>query len=254
MKKLLLLFAAIAAYGQTASISDTLTSSVGGAAWTGRITVALNAPGSAQPLYSGTTSLAGWQYVLCVGVTGADCSAETAAGSIALTLYTNSAITPSGTSYAARYQPTKGAAWAETWVVSSGNTKLYQIRATTVPTPTTTVIASQIAGSGATSGQALVWNGSAWAPATVGTVYTASAVIDAVAVPDGTCVLDSTAVTVTGAAHGGRPTLGSSYQPPEGVHVIAKVTGPNTMKVEICNVSGASYNPASATYYFGVTL
>jgi hypothetical protein len=85
-----------------------------------------------------------------------------------------------------------------------------------------------------------------------GTVYTATAVIDLVPVPDGTCVLDSTAVTVTGAALGGRPTIGASFQPPEGVQLIAKVTGPNSMKVEICNHSGGSYNATSATYYFGV--
>lgn len=83
--------------------------------------------------------------------------------------------------------------------------------------------------------------------------YRASAVIDVAAVPDGTCKLDTTAVTVTGAALGGRPTVGASYQPPEGVSMIAKVTGPNSMKIEICNWSGASYDPASATYFFGVT-
>lgn len=85
------------------------------------------------------------------------------------------------------------------------------------------------------------------------TTYTASAVIDVIAVPDGACVLDTTAVTVTGAALGGRPTLGSSIAWPEGIKIEAKVTGPNTMKLEICNHSGANYNPASATYYFGVT-
>lgn len=86
-----------------------------------------------------------------------------------------------------------------------------------------------------------------------GITYTATATIDIAAVPDGTCRLDSTAVTVTGAALGGRPTIGASFQPPEGIHLSVKVTGPNSMKVEICNWSGASYDPASATYYFGVT-
>lgn len=71
MRKIALFFlAALAAHAQTATISDTLTAAVGGGNWTGRITVTLNATGSAQPLYSGTTSLAGWSATYCVGVTG----------------------------------------------------------------------------------------------------------------------------------------------------------------------------------------
>lgn len=100
--------------------------------------------------------------------------------------------------------------------------------------------------------------GTTWLPAgdgsaAGGTTYTGSAVIDAINTPDGTCVLDTTAVTVTGAALGGRPTVGSSVAWPEGIKIEAKVIGPNSVKLEICNHSGASYNPASATYYFGVT-
>jgi len=135
----------LAAHAQTATISDTITASVGGGNWTGRVTVTLNSPGSAQPLYSGTTSLAGWSATYCVGVTGGDCTATTAAGAFAATLYTNDTITPAGTSYSARFQPTRGPQWSETWTVSAGNTKLYQIRATTVPTPTTTFTAGQLA-------------------------------------------------------------------------------------------------------------
>lgn len=144
MRFFLTFFLAIAAHAQTATISDTLTSAVGGGNWTGRVTVSLNAPGSAQPLYSGTTSLAGWSATYCVGVTGSDCTATTAAGVITATLYTNDAITPAGTSYSARFQPTRGPQWSETWTVSAGDTKLYQIRATTVPTPTTTFTAGQV--------------------------------------------------------------------------------------------------------------
>jgi hypothetical protein len=220
----------MAAYSQTAAISDTLYGAPGGALWTGRIVVALNSPATAQPLYSGSTSLAGFSITLCVGTTGTDCTTTTAAGVVTATLYTNSAITPAGTSYGARFAPTRGAGWAETWVVGGGHTTLLQIRSTTVPTPTVMIALSQISG-----------------------YYTASAVIDAGSTPDGTCKLDATAVTVTNAALGGKPTLGASYQPPEGVKIEAKVTGPNSMKLEICNHSGAAYDPASATYYFGVT-
>ena len=90
------------------------------------------------------------------------------------------------------------------------------------------------------------------APVPVGVIYTASATIDPAAVVDGACVLDTTAVSVTGASLGGRTTVGVTVQPPEGVQVFAKVTGPNSVKLEICNFSGATYNPPSAIYYFGV--
>jgi hypothetical protein len=152
-----LLFVA-ALHAQTATISDAITSSVGGAAWTGRIVVTLNAPGSAQPLYSGTTSLAGWSYTLCLGVTGGDCSAQLSAGVVTITLYTNSAITPAGTSYSARFTPSRGTGWLETWDVTAGDTKLYQIRATTVPSPTVMFTLSQLNGGGATDGQCLVYD------------------------------------------------------------------------------------------------
>jgi len=253
MKPILaLLLLALPAFAQTATISDTLVSVVGGEAWTGYITVQLNSPSSAQPLYSGSQSLAGWRAVLCVGVARADCSVTTAAGAVSVVLYTNSAITPAGTSYAAIYQPTKGDRWNEVWVVAAGQTKLNQIRSTTTPTPATVISIGQISTAGATSGQGLIYNGSTVAWGSIGAEFTASAVIDLSPVVDGGCVLDGTAVTVTGAALGGRPTIGSSYQPPAGVHLFAKVTGPNSMRVEVCNLSGSSYDAGSATYYFGV--
>ena len=103
MKKLLLFLGALAAYGQTVSLSDTLTNAVGGGSFTGRVTVTLNSPGNASPLYYSTTSLTGWQSVYCIGVTGADCTTTTSAGTFAATLYANSTITPAGTSYSARF-------------------------------------------------------------------------------------------------------------------------------------------------------
>jgi len=57
---------ALALQAQQVTISDTLTNTPGGDAWTGTITVRLNSPGRA---YYSTTSLSGWQYVLCVGGT-----------------------------------------------------------------------------------------------------------------------------------------------------------------------------------------
>jgi hypothetical protein len=167
MKKYLVFLGALAAYGQTVSLSDTLTNAVGGGSFTGRITVTLNAPASAQPLYYSTTSLTGWQAVYCIGVTGADCTATTNAGTFSATLYANSTITPAGTSYAARFTPAKGSPWSETWVVTPSTTTLRQVRSTTVPTPTTTFGLGQLAAGGATAGQYLRYTGSAWAPATL---------------------------------------------------------------------------------------
>jgi hypothetical protein len=163
MKKLLMFLGALATYGQTVSLSDTLTHAVGGGSFTGRVTVTLNSPGNASPLYYSTTSLTGWQAVYCLGVTGADCTTTTSAGTFAATLYANSTITPAGTSYSARFQPAKGAAWSETWTVEASDTKLYEVRSTTVPSPTTTFQASQL--TPGTNGQVLstVAGATAWA-------------------------------------------------------------------------------------------
>jgi hypothetical protein len=198
MKKILLFLGALAAYGQQVTLSDTLTNAVGGGSYTGRITVTLAAPGNAQPLYYSTTSLGGWQYVLCVGVTGSDCSATTAAGVVTIPLYANSTITPAGTSYTARYQPAKGAAWSEVWTVEAADTKLYQVRATTVPTPTTTFQPSQIAPG--SNGQVLssVAGVTAWAASVQPVAGTVGALPAAAAGNAGTIayVIDANATTI----------------------------------------------------------
>lgn len=256
MKHFIAILFSLAAYGQTATIADTLYSSVGGGLWTGRIVVTLNSPGSAQPLYSGTTSLAGWSQTLCLGVTGTDCSSAVAAGVVAITMYTNSAITPAGTSYSARYTPTRGSGWSETWVVSAGNTEVYQIRSTTVPSPTVTFQPGQIAPG--SNGQCLITSGGAasWGSCSAGsaTHYSGSSALDLPSIPDGTCHLATTAITVTNAALGQRPVVGTSVALPEGISPSAIVTGPNSMKVQLCNFTGAAYDPASITYTLGVIL
>jgi hypothetical protein len=176
-------------------------------------------------------------------------------GAFSTTLEANDAITPAGTSYGVRFVPSTGAVWLETWVVPTSGVaiKVSAIRSNETPSPTVTFSPGQLSSAGAASGQALVWNGSSWQPASVGITYSASATIDLVAVPDGSCVLDSTAVTVSSAALGQRPTIGSSFMPPAGVQLHAKITGPNSMRVEICNHTGATYDAASAIYYFGAT-
>lgn len=135
MKKLLIFLGALAAYGTDCTISDTVRTPFGGY-FAGRIIVALNGPGSAQPLYSGSQTLTGWQTTIEVPAS--------ANGAVAVTLVCTDTITPAGTSYSARYQPTSGSPWSETWAPTTGTTTIRAMRATTVPTPTTTFQASQI--------------------------------------------------------------------------------------------------------------
>jgi len=175
MKKLLIFLGALALQAQTVALSDTLTNAVGGGSYTGRITVTINSPASAQPLYYSTTSLTGWSAVYCLGVTGSDCTTTTSAGTFAATLYANSTITPAGTSYSARFTPSKGSPWSETWVVTPSTTTLRQVRSTTVPTPTVMLAASQI--TPGSSGQVLTTSGGAavWAAASGVTSLTGTA-------------------------------------------------------------------------------
>ena len=149
-----LLFAA-SAFAQTATITDTIATPFAGT-FSGTVTVTLNSPALAQPLYSGNVTLSGWTQTVTV-----------TAGAFALTLYTNDLITPGGTSYTATYAPTSGSGWKETWIVPTGATTIREIRSTTVPSPSVRLTPSQITQAGATLGQGLRWNGSIWAPAAV---------------------------------------------------------------------------------------
>ena len=155
MKTLLtLLFLAASAYAQTATITDTIATPFAGT-FSGTVTVTLNSPALAQPLYSGNVTLSGWTQTVTV-----------TSGAFTLTLYTNDLITPGGTSYTATYAPTSGSGWKETWIVPTGATTIREIRSTTVPSPSVRFTPSQITQAGATLGQGLRWNGSIWAPAT----------------------------------------------------------------------------------------
>lgn len=156
MRFLALFFLSLAAHATDCVISDTLTN-FDGTTFTGRVEITLNNPASAQPLYTGSTTLTGWRKTVTVS-----------AGVFAVTLVCTDSITPSGTSYNARFIPTQGAPWTETWTPATGTTTVRAMRATTVPTPTTTVQPSQIAGTGASTGNCLVWSGTAYEPDTCG--------------------------------------------------------------------------------------
>lgn len=151
MKHLLsLLVFAASALAQTATITDTISTPFGGT-FNGTVTVSLNSPALAQPLYSGNVTLSGWTQTVTV-----------TSGAFSLTLYTNDQITPTGTSYSATFAPASGSGWKETWVVPTGATTVRAIRSTTVPTPTVKFNLAQLNQSSATLGQGIRWNGTAW--------------------------------------------------------------------------------------------
>ena len=163
MKHIILsLAAACGLYGQAQTITDTLTTPLGGT-FNGSITVTLNNPGKAQPLYYSTTTL-----------TGASQTFTITSGVVSMSLYANSTIVPAGTSYTARYVPSTGSPYSETWVVPVGATTIRQLRSTTVPTPSVMFTLAQIGQGGAATGQFLLWNGSTWA---------ASALVQALTTP-----------------------------------------------------------------------
>jgi hypothetical protein len=157
MKKLLLLMALAVplAFGQLQTLTDTLTTPQGGT-FSGTIVVTLNNPATAQPLYYSTTTLTGWQQTYTI-----------TSGAVSISLYANSTMVPTGTSYTARLTPASGSAWSETWVVPVGATTIREVRSTTVPTPSVLFLPSQLRQQGATVGQGLVWNGAAYAPSSV---------------------------------------------------------------------------------------
>lgn len=153
MKHLLqLLLLAASAFAQTATITDTISTPFGGT-FNGTVTVSLNSPALAQPLYSGSVTLSGWTQTVTV-----------TSGAFSLTLYANDQITPGGTSYTATFAPASGSGWKETWVVPSGATTIRAIRSTTAPTPAVKFNLSQLNQNSATLGQGIRWNGTAWEP------------------------------------------------------------------------------------------
>lgn len=155
MRHLLPFLLLTAAFGQTTTITDTIRTPFGGL-FSGTVTVTLNGPGQAQPLYSGNVTLSGWSQTVNV-----------AAGAFTLTLYANDQITPNGTSYTATFAPASGTGWKETWVVATGATTIRAVRATTVPVPAVKFGLAQLDRGGANVGQGLVWGGSSWGPSSL---------------------------------------------------------------------------------------
>lgn len=78
-----------------------------------------------------------------------------------------------------------------------------------------------------------------------------SATIDFAAIPDGGCATNT--ITVTGAAGGDTVSGGAPAGLESGLYPGWVVTATNTVTVTLCNLSGASVNPASGTFTAVVT-
>lgn len=156
-----MLLAALPAFGALTSITGPLYTPAGDL-FGGTITVTLNNPAQAQPLYNSDGRT----------LTGFATTARVTGGALTLSLEANDAITPAGTSYTARFQPdsaTGGGGWSETWIVPTSGValKVLALRSTTVPIPALTWSPSQLSSGGATSGQYLRWSGTSWSPYTL---------------------------------------------------------------------------------------
>ena len=118
------------------------------------------------------------------------------AGVFSTQLEANTSATPAGLFYILRFAVHDRTAWTEFWVVPTGGPHtISTVRVISVPSPTITILLSQIAASGASSGQVPVFNGADWAPGTIG----AGAGIDCSS--PATLTLDAAgAVSVTGNA------------------------------------------------------
>lgn len=197
-------------------------------------------------------ALSGWQYTLCVGTTGSDCSATTAAGVITIPLYATTTLTPMGLSYSARYSPTKGAARTETWTVEPSDTTLAGIISDTVPTPTTTFQPSQITSGGATNGQCLIYDGTVWEPGACasgsgsGTVTSVAATVPSILAISGSPITTSGTLAISLATQSANqvfagPTTGAAATPTFRTLVDADI--PNTITIDLAATATALATP-----------
>ncbi len=156
MKQLVIvMFLAVNTLAAPTQIRDTAFTGFSGVLFSGRLTISAPAMTTAD----GRTVLR-WEqsYLISDGV-------------IAVDLEPNDTATPAGTSYYVVFRPKSGQAWSELWVVPTSATPLSvsQVHTLNAPAPTVMVQPQQIAAGGATPGQALLWNGSRYAPGDVAT-------------------------------------------------------------------------------------
>ena len=125
-------------------------------------------------LFNGTVDISGPDMTSPDGETVArwQNSVSVVNGVFSIRLLPNDTATPAGTYYTVRYTPSpiqRGPAWTETWTIATGGPyKINQVRVLTIPSVGLSILPSQIAAGGATTGQCLAWSGSVWAGAACG--------------------------------------------------------------------------------------
>lgn len=85
-------------------------------------------------------------------------------GALDVTLVPNDALSPAGTSYGAKYTSRNGVTRFEYWIVpTSGSTlKIPDVKVSTIPTPTLTLLLSQLYSSSCITGYVIGFNGTAF--------------------------------------------------------------------------------------------
>lgn len=136
---------------QLSTITDSLKSPVDNLDFTGTLDIEA-AP--ACKMTRGGVSYGQMKRRYCIGVTGSACQVTSAAGVVNLQLVPNDAgTTPTGCFYTARYTPTSGTAYSETWFVTAATpVKIKDVRTNLAPTPSALIKAAQIDTSGLPSG------------------------------------------------------------------------------------------------------
>lgn len=173
LHRALLLFclAFVRAWAQptTTQITDTLYKP-DGTAWVG--TVEIEPSNKNCRLVRSGVSYGLSRRKLCLGKTESTCDTVVAAGVVSIALVPTAGSTPAGCSYAAVMTPQRGQVSTETWTVpGTGPVTLADIRASVLPTPSATVVYTQLSQGAATNGQCLVFSTSSgtWGPASCAT-------------------------------------------------------------------------------------
>lgn len=149
MKLLLAIALTLPCLAQT-TVADTIRVPISGALFSGRVTIAAPAMTFANHTYARSQ--------VTIQITN---------GAFSQTLIPNVGATPDTTSYLVQFYPSNGQnPWKEYWRVPDSTTpvQIYQVRVAAEPATASGVAPWQINQSGATTGQALMWNGSSWVP------------------------------------------------------------------------------------------
>ena len=260
---LLLLVAAWSALAQPAytTITDTIYTPVSGLKFTGVLQV------SGQiPIGSSANTIGQWTYTIPVSN----------GGPVSFGLVANTTAVPATTVYVFRLIPATPANGATanlycTVPVSATPVKINSICTSTAPgTSFVSVLLTQLANGGATSGQCLAWSGTAWAPTACGSGGGGSGTVTLVSIASanglaGTVATATTtpaitlSTTITGLLKGNGTAIsaaasGTDYVvPARTINTTAPITGggdlsaDRTLACATCGVTGTGLNQFAST-------